>query len=64
MDIIIKVILALILNYPGAYIRWLLFNRKNKIEYYKKDISFNFFVSKLVIVLIIVIILYVKMIFG
>ena len=56
MNIILKVIIGLILNYPGAYIRWLLFNRENKFEYYKKDISINYSVSMLVITLIIIII--------
>jgi len=63
MNIILRVIMGLILNYPGAYIRWLLFNKENKIEYYKKDISINYSVSMLVITLIIIIINVSKMIF-
>ncbi len=55
MNFIFKVILGLVLNYPGAYIRWLLFNKENKIEYYRKDISINFFVSMLAITLIILV---------
>jgi hypothetical protein len=63
MNIILRLIMRLILNYPGAYIRWLLFNKENKIEYYKKDTSNNYFVSMLVITLIIIIINCSKMIF-
>ena len=63
MNIILKVIMGYILNYPEAYIRWLLFKKKDKIEYYTKDISINFFVSILVITLIIIIIHCFKMIF-
>lgn len=55
MNFILKVILGLVLNYPGAYIRWLLFKKENKIEYYRKDISLNYFISMLVITLTILV---------
>lgn len=45
MNLILRIITGLILNYPGAFIRWLLFEKNEPYSYYLKDISVNNFIS-------------------
>ncbi|MEJ6791673.1 MAG: hypothetical protein QNK89_02765 [Lacinutrix sp.] len=51
MGFIIKIILGLILKYPGAFIRWQIFKEK-LFEEYLEDISLNNTISALFLALI------------
>ncbi|AUC77564.1 hypothetical protein [Olleya sp. Bg11-27] len=51
MEVLFKIVLGFILNYPGAYLRWLFFKEKAYDEYLE-DISINYIISIIVIALI------------
>lgn len=51
---LVKIILGIILNYPGAYLRWLIFRRR-RFKEYTEEISLNYFAAMVFIVALLVI---------
>ncbi len=54
MEFIARFICGLILNYPGALIRWLFFKKDKSYSYYLEEIAINNFVSMVFLTIILI----------
>ena len=55
MDFIAQFITEILLEYPGAFVRWLVLGKKEKFSTFtKKNKRYNYLVSVFVIILIII----------
>lgn len=62
MSILIKIILGVILNYPGAFVRWFVF-KKYTYDEYLEEITLNYVVTMFLIALIFAIFFITKEVF-
>jgi hypothetical protein len=52
-EIILEYIVLTLVQYPGAFIRWILFRKKSYDEYLKQDLYWNAFPIVLIIIIIV-----------
>jgi|DEB0MinimDraft_3_1074331.scaffolds.fasta_scaffold08941_2 hypothetical protein len=61
MEIILEILSAVLLTYPGGFIRWVIFRRKSLKDYCEDTISYNFLASSIVIAVIFITIKFINM---
>jgi len=52
MEIILEILSAVLLTYPGGFIRWVIFRRKSLKDYCEDTISYNFIASAVIFITI------------
>ena len=50
MEVIVRIIIGLILNYPGEYVRWLFFKKDKPFKKYLEDVLINETVAAIIII--------------
>jgi uncharacterized membrane protein YidH (DUF202 family) len=59
MEMVFEIILLYLLNYPGAYVRWVFYRRRRKFkDLLNQDSHINLFVSVVMIIIIVILCLF------